>query len=120
MTLEAAPPTTAADQPPPRQAAPPASAKAQHVPHRWRNLLTLTGVGIVDNTESGLTATLFPSIAKSLSLTSGNLGLMAAAGKLLGVPAGPAFTWLAGRIGRRWALVATTLAAGGFGIAAGR
>jgi MFS family permease len=119
MTLEAAPPTTAAAQPPPRQAAPPASAKAQHVPHRWRNLLTLTGVSIVDNTESGLTSTLFPSIAKSLSLNSGNLGLMAAAGKLLGVPAGPAFTWLAGRIGRRWALVATTLAAGGFGIAAG-
>jgi MFS family permease len=96
-----------------------AEAQAAHVPHRWRNLLTLTGVTVVDNTEAGLTATLFPSIAKALALNSGHLGLMAALGKIIGVPAGPAWVWLASKIGRRWALVATTVTGGVFGIAAG-
>src|SRR5215813_7596786 len=86
-----------------------AASKAEHVPYRWRNLLTLTGVTIVDNTEAGLTSTLFPSIARALALTNADLG----------VPAGPAWVWLASRIGRRRALVATTLTGGAFGIAAG-
>ena len=100
-------------------ARPEAEAQAAHVPHRWRNLLTLTGVTVVDNTEAGLTATLFPTIAKALALNSGHLGLLAALGKIVGVPAGPAWMWLASRIGRRNALVATTLSGGAFGIAAG-
>src|SRR4051794_18637905 len=100
-------------------ARPEAEAQAAHVPHRWRNLLTLTGVTVVDNTETGLTSTLFPSIARALTLNSGHLGLMAALGKIISVPAGPAWMWIAGRIGRRWALLATTLTGGLFGIAAG-
>jgi|SRR5579859_1225237 len=96
-----------------------AAAKAEHVPYRWRNLLTLTGVSIVDNTETGLTATLFPTIARDLALNNANLGLLAALGKIAGVPAGPAWVWLASRIGRRRALIATTLTGGAFGIAAG-
>lgn len=96
-----------------------AAAKAEHVPYRWRNLLTLTGVSIVDNTEAGLTSTLFPTIARALALDNANLGLLAALGKIVGVPAGPAWVWLASRIGRRGALVATTLSGGAFGIAAG-
>jgi MFS family permease len=54
-----------------------AVAKATHVPHRWRNLVTLTGVTVVDNTEAGLTSTLFPSISKALGLDSGHLGILA-------------------------------------------
>jgi MFS family permease len=96
-----------------------AAAKAEHVPHRWRNLLTLTGVSIVDNTEAGLTSTLFPTIARDLALNNANLGLLAALGKLVGVPAGPAWVWLASQIGRRGALIATTLTGGAFGVAAG-
>jgi hypothetical protein len=53
-----------------------ATAKAEHVPHRWRNRLTLTGVSIVDNTEMGLTSTLFPTIARDLALNSANLGVL--------------------------------------------
>ncbi|ROP48195.1 MULTISPECIES: MFS transporter [unclassified Rathayibacter] len=89
------------------------------VPHRWRNLATLTGVTVVDNTEAGLTTTLFPSIAAALSLNSGHLGVLAAAGKVIAVPAGPFWVWLASRIGRRAALVLTTVIGGTFGIAAG-
>jgi MFS family permease len=98
---------------------PEAEVQAAHVPHRWRNLATLTGVTVVDNTETGLTSTLFPSISKALSLDSGHLGVLAALGKIVGVFAGPAWMWLAGRIGRKWALLATTLTGGLFGIAAG-
>ncbi|WP_138416252.1 MFS transporter [Sinomonas gamaensis] len=94
-------------------------AKARHVPHRWRNLAVLTGVSIVDNTEAGLTSTIFPSIAAALKLQSSHLGLLAALGKIIGVPAGPAWTWLAGKIGRRNTLIAITLTGGLFGAAAG-
>ncbi|MGI9147496.1 MAG: hypothetical protein ACR2IK_13235 [Chloroflexota bacterium] len=58
------------------------AAQAEHVPHRWTNLLTLTTVTVVDNTEAGLTSTLFPSIAAALQLNSGHLGLLAALGKI--------------------------------------
>jgi MFS family permease len=94
-------------------------AQARHVPHRWRNLAVLTGVSIVDNTEAGLTSTIFPSIAAALKLQSSHLGLLAALGKIIGVPAGPAWTWLAGKIGRRNTLIAITLTGGLFGAAAG-
>lgn len=95
------------------------SPPAPPVPHRWRNLATLTGVTVVDNTESGLSTTLFPTIAAALKLQSSHLGLLAALGKLVAVPAGPAWAWLAGRIGRRKTLIATTITGGVFGIAAG-
>lgn len=95
------------------------AAQASKVPHRWRNLAVLTGVTVVDNTEAGLSATLFPTIAAALKLQSSHLGLLAALGKIIAVPAGPAWAWLAGKIGRRKALIATTLAGGVFGIAAG-
>lgn len=106
---------TSAAADPPRTPATGTSA----VPHRWRNLTTLTGVSVVDNTEGSLTATLFPSISAALRLDSGHLGLLAAAGKVVAVPFGPAWVWLAGRIGRRATLAATQFTAGAFGIAAG-
>lgn len=97
-------------------ATPPAATK---VPHRWRNLSTLSGIMVVDNTEAGLVATLFPSISAALRLDSGHLGVLSALGKIVAVPAGPFWVWLAGRIGRRAALIATTVTGGLFGIAAG-
>lgn len=95
------------------------SAEARRVPHRWRNLATLTGVTVVDNTEQGLSTTLFPTIAAALHLQSSHLGILAALGKFVAIPAGPGWAWLAGRIGRRETLVATSLTGGVFGIAAG-
>lgn len=113
--------TASASPLPPDAASTPSVVSATPVatPHRWGNLATLTGVTVVDNTESSLTATLFPSISAALRLDSGHLGVLAALGKLVAVPAGPAWTWLAGRIGRRAALVATTVTGGLFGIASG-
>ena len=96
-----------------------ASSEAATVPHRWRNLLTLTGVTVVDNTEGSVTTTLFPTIAAALGLTTAGLGVLTATGKVASVPAGPAWMWLAGRIGRKRTLIATTLAGGVFGILAG-
>lgn len=93
--------------------------KAAHVPHRWRNLFTLTGMLVVDGTEGGLTTTLFPTIAKALGLDNGHLGLLAAAGKIISVPFGPAWVWISSRTSRRTALALSTALAGVFGIAAG-
>ncbi|PPF87510.1 MFS transporter [Pseudoclavibacter sp. RFBJ3] len=92
---------------------------ALKVPHRWRNLATLTGVTVVDNTEAGMINTLFPSIAAALRLDNSGLGVIAALGKIIAVPAGPFWVWLATKIGRRAALVLTTVLGGAFGIATG-
>ncbi|QPZ38380.1 MFS transporter [Paramicrobacterium chengjingii] len=93
--------------------------QAARVPHRWRNLITLTGITVVDSTEAGLTTTLFPTIARALGLDNGHLGILAAVGKVIAVPFGPAWVWLASRTSRRFVLVMTTVLAGVFGIAAG-
>jgi predicted MFS family arabinose efflux permease len=103
----------------PANTAAPAAPSADRVPHRWRNLLTLTGVTVVDNTEGSAINTIFPSIASALNLTSGNLGVMTALGKIASVPTGPAWMWLSGRVGRKATLVATTVSGGVFGILAG-
>ncbi|WP_114855416.1 MFS transporter [Brachybacterium sp. YJGR34] len=90
---------------------------ATRVPHRWRNLATLTGSTAVDSTEGSLIGTLFPSIAASLGLNSGHLGTMTALGKLASAPAGPLWTWLAACTSRKTVLVTTSLLGGAFGIA---
>ncbi|MGW0202723.1 MFS transporter [Nonomuraea sp. NPDC003201] len=97
----------------------PGAAQAANVPHRWRNLAVLSGVSVVDNTEAGLINTVFPTLAAALRLNSGHLGIIAALGKIASVPAGPFWVWLSSKIGRRGALVATTVTGGLFGIAAG-
>lgn len=96
-----------------------ATQKAGKVPHRWRNLLTLTGVTVVDNTEGSVTTTLFPTIAAALGLNPASLGLLTAAGKIASVPAGPGWMALSGRLGRRRTLIVTTVLGGLFGILAG-
>lgn len=103
---------------PPALAAPPAQSEKK-VPHRWRNLATLTGSTAVDSTEGSITGTLFPSIAASLGLNSGHLGTMTALGKLASAPAGPLWTWLASITSRKTVLVITSLAGGAFGVASG-
>ncbi|WP_246161019.1 MFS transporter [Nesterenkonia halophila] len=89
------------------------------VPHRWRNLFTLTGSTAIDSTEQSAISTIFPTIASALGLNSGHLGIMTAAGKIASAPAGPAWTWLAARTSRKFVLVTTSLAGGAFGVAAG-
>lgn len=96
-----------------------AAAQAERVPHRWRNLTTLTAVSAVDNTEGSAISTLFPTIATALTLNTGALGVLSALGKIVAVPTGPAWVALAARIGRKPTLVLTSVAGGVFGIAAG-
>ncbi|WP_228528576.1 MFS transporter [Microbacterium sp. UFMG61] len=95
----------------------PAAPVSDRVPHRWRNLAVLSSASIVDNTEAGLVNNVFPSIAASLRLDSGHLGVIAAVGKLASAPAGPLWVWLATRIGRRWVVALTSFLAGVFGLA---
>lgn len=95
------------------------ATEAAQVPHRWRNLMTMTGVVVVDSTEGGITTSLFPTIAKALGLDNGHLGILAAVGKMISVPFGPAWVWLAGKTSRRTALALSTLLGGVFGITAG-
>ncbi|MFI5625897.1 MFS transporter [Nocardioides sp. NPDC051685] len=96
-----------------------AAAKAAHVPRRWRNLMTLTGISVVDNTEASAITTIFPSIATALNVSAAGLGALTALGKVASAPMGPAWVWLAGRIGRKETLMATTLLGGFFGVLAG-
>jgi predicted MFS family arabinose efflux permease len=96
-----------------------ASTGRPTVARRWRNLAAITGAEVVDSAEAGLVNTLFPAIAASLKLESGHLGVLAAAGKLVSAPFGLAWVWLASRIGRKAALIATTVTGGIFGVLAG-
>ena len=93
--------------------------RAAHVPHRWRNLVTLAGVTVVGTVQTGLTTLLFPSIATTLRLTTTDLGVVAALGRIVAVPLGPAWVWLASRVGRRAVIVSATAAGGLVGAAGG-
>ncbi|MET1006094.1 MAG: MFS transporter [Propionibacteriaceae bacterium] len=95
------------------------AARARHVPHRWRNLATLTGVTVVDSTEASMITNLFPSIAATLRLNNEALGLLAASGKVISLPFGIGWVWLAARTSRKVALVAAATSGGVFGIMAG-
>ncbi|WP_405780230.1 MFS transporter [Streptomyces sp. NBC_01378] len=96
-----------------------AASKATHVPHRWRNLITITGAEVVDNTQAGLLTTLFPSIATALKLDNGHLGLLGALGKFATIPLGPLWVWLADRFGRKRTLVLNNVVGAVLGILAG-
>ncbi|PLS31260.1 MFS transporter [Bifidobacterium margollesii] len=97
----------------------PGTAAEAKVPHRWRNLATLTGVMVVDNTEASATNSIFPAIASSLHLDSGHLGIMTAAGKVLSAPFGPIWVKISDKIGRKATLVLTGLFGALFGAMAG-
>lgn len=97
----------------------PGVADGPQVPYRWRNLATLTGVTVVDSTEASMITNLFPSIAATLRLTNGALGLLAASGKVIALPCGVGWVWLAGRTSRKAALAAAVISGGLFGIVGG-
>ncbi|MFC7621208.1 MFS transporter [Microlunatus sp. GCM10028923] len=86
--------------------------RTDRVPHRWRNLATMTGVTVIDNGEGSVTTALFPTIAAALRLDSGALGLLSALGRLVAIPFGPFWVWLANRTSRRAALVISTSVGG--------
>ncbi len=91
----------------------PAGSKATtKVPHRWRNLATMTGVTVIDNGEGSVTTALFPTIAAALRLDTGALGLLSALGRIVAVPFGPFWVWLANRTSRRTSLVVSTAVGG--------
>ncbi|MFE7589752.1 MFS transporter [Kitasatospora sp. NPDC057512] len=99
-----------------------AGAKADAVPPvrgRWRQLSLLGGAMLVDGSEAGLVSGLFPVIRQALGLSLGSLGVLTAAGKLVGVVAGPLWTRAAHRWSRKSVLVLATGFWGVWGIAAG-
>ncbi|MEU6351360.1 MFS transporter [Streptomyces sp. NPDC047072] len=96
-----------------------AGKAAAKVPGRWRQLGLLGGTMMVDNTESGVVSGLFPVIRQALGLSLGALGVLTAAGKLVGVFSAPLWVWAAQRWSRKGVLVVCTGLWGVWGIAAG-
>ncbi|MEV7358898.1 MFS transporter [Kitasatospora sp. NPDC091276] len=86
---------------------------------RWAQLSVLGGAMLVDGTEAGLVTGLFPVIRNALGLTLGSLGVLTAAGKLIGVLAAPLWVWAARRWSRKSVLVLSTGLWGVWGVAAG-
>ncbi|MFI6904330.1 MFS transporter [Nonomuraea sp. NPDC050394] len=86
---------------------------------RWRQLSLLGGAMLVDSTEASLVNSLFPVIRQSLGLSLGALGILTAAGKIVGVFTGPLWVWVARRWSRKNVLVVATGLWGVWGIAAG-
>ncbi|MER5710282.1 MFS transporter [Streptomyces sp. NPDC002122] len=89
------------------------------VPGRWRQLSLLGGAMLVDNTEAGMIGGLFPVIRQALGLSLGALGVLTAAGKLIGVITTPLWVWAAERWSRKAVLVLCAGMWGVWGIAAG-
>ncbi|WP_316529332.1 MFS transporter [Kitasatospora brasiliensis] len=94
--------------------APPTAA-----PGRWRQLNLLSGAMLVDNTEAGLIVGLFPVIRQALGLSLGALGILTAAGKLIGVVTTPLWVWAAQRWSRKGVLVICSGLWGVWGVALG-
>ena len=84
---------------------------------RWKQMLVMIGVESVDNSESSLVTTLYPAISRALVLDNSHLGTLNALGRIASIPAGPGWVWLGNRIGRKHALVATTVLGGLCGLA---
>ncbi|MFD4943170.1 MFS transporter [Streptomyces sp. NPDC058409] len=94
-------------------------APSAEVGGRWGKLSLLSGTLVVDQTESSLVGGLFPVIRQSLGLSLGALGVLTAAGKIVGVFTGPFWVWAARRWSRKGVLVLATGLWGVWGIAAG-
>lgn len=94
-------------------------AKGAVVPDRWRQLPLLGGTMLIDSAESGLISGLFPVIRQALGLSLGALGVLGAAGKLIGVITAPLWVWLAHRWSRKGVLIVSTGLWGVWGVAAG-
>ncbi|MFI7461289.1 MFS transporter [Nonomuraea sp. NPDC049646] len=86
---------------------------------RWRQLSLLGGAMLVDSTEASLASALFPVIRQALGLSLGALGVLTAAGKIVGAFSGPLWVWAARRWSRRAVLAVSIGLWGVWGIAAG-
>lgn len=86
---------------------------------RWRQLSLLGGTMLVDSTETSLISSLFPVIRQSLGVSLGALGILTAAGKLVGAFTGPLWVGAAQRWSRKSVLVVATGFWGIWGVAAG-
>lgn len=97
----------------------PAQAPSTRVQGRWRQLSLLGGAMLVDNTEAGMIGGLFPVIRQALGLSLGALGVLTAAGRLVGVITTPLWVWAAHRWSRKTVLVVCAGLWGVWGVAAG-
>ncbi|MFD7495925.1 MFS transporter [Streptomyces sp. NPDC059832] len=95
------------------------AAQGTVVQGRWRQLSLLGGTMLIDSAESGLIVGLFPVIRQALGLSLGALGVLAAAGKLVGVITAPLWVWVAHRWSRKGVLIVATGLWGVWGVAAG-
>ncbi|MFB8029203.1 MULTISPECIES: MFS transporter [unclassified Streptomyces] len=95
------------------------SGSVSHVPGRGRQLTLLGGTMLVDSTEASLVSSLFPLIRQSLGVSLGALGILTAAGKVVGAFTGPFWVWAAQRWSRKSVLVLATGLWGVWGVAAG-
>ncbi|WP_401000081.1 MFS transporter [Agromyces sp. GXQ0307] len=86
---------------------------------RKTNLVVLGGSMLVDGGEGSISTTLFPVIQAALGLATSALGILAAAGRIVGAVAGPVWVYLARRFSRKWILAIATGFWGLWGIAAG-
>jgi predicted MFS family arabinose efflux permease len=77
-------------------------------PHRWRNLTLMTGSSIVDNGDTQVITTLFPTLKAAMGLQTSALGNISALGRVAGVVGGPVFTYLARRTNRKVVLAVTS------------
>lgn len=77
-------------------------------PHRWRNLSLMIGSSIVDNGDTQVLTTLFPTLQKAMGLQTSALGNISALGRLAGVIGGPLFVYLARRTNRKAVLAVTS------------
>jgi MFS family permease len=78
------------------------------VRHRKRNLFVVGGSMAVDGGEGSIVSALFPVIQVALGLGTGALGVLSAAGRLIGMVTGPLWVWLAKRTSRKFVFALAT------------
>lgn len=84
------------------------AAAATANPGRWRAVAVTSLANVVDNTEGGLINTLFPVIRTALNLDLGALGVLTSISKFARMIAGPFWSVLADKYGRKRVLAFVT------------
>ncbi|HEY9292852.1 MAG TPA: MFS transporter [Microlunatus sp.] len=77
-------------------------------PRRWRNLGLMIGSSVVDNGDTQVLSTLFPTLQKAMGLQTSALGNISALGRIAGVVGGPLFVYLARKTNRKVVLAVTS------------
>lgn len=99
---------TAEDVRTPQPSEPAAADQEIRTPHRWRNLGLMIGSSIVDNGDTQVLNTLFPTLQKAMGLQTSALGNISALGRIAGVIGGPLFVFLARKTNRKAVLAVTS------------